>query len=113
MSRQIDVKAKYALWVTRAERDAMASVLPGCGGTMEIITTTAAPSRTTTTKPAPRTTTQAPLPKPTTAQAPQPPSDVSYKNCAAVRAAGKAPLMRGEPEYRPGLDRDHDGVACE
>jgi len=36
-----------------------------------------------------------------------------YGSCAAVRAAGVAPLRRGDPGYRPGLDRDHDGVACE
>ena len=39
--------------------------------------------------------------------------DVYYPNCAAVRAAGKAPLHRGDPGYRSGLDRDGDGVACE
>jgi hypothetical protein len=36
-----------------------------------------------------------------------------YANCAAARAAGVAPLRRGEPGYRAGLDRDQDGVACE
>ncbi len=36
-----------------------------------------------------------------------------YPNCAAVRAAGRAPLRRGEPGYRSGLDRDNDGIACE
>ncbi|MFC6359788.1 excalibur calcium-binding domain-containing protein [Luteococcus peritonei] len=36
-----------------------------------------------------------------------------YKNCAAARAAGVAPLHRGDPGYRAGLDRDDDGVACE
>ncbi|MDG2528051.1 excalibur calcium-binding domain-containing protein [Caulobacter endophyticus] len=36
-----------------------------------------------------------------------------YPNCAAARAAGAAPLRVGEPGYRPGLDRDGDGVACE
>ncbi|MFC7303074.1 excalibur calcium-binding domain-containing protein [Streptomyces monticola] len=40
-------------------------------------------------------------------------SGVSYKNCSAVRAAGKAPLYRGEPGYARHLDRDGDGVACE
>ena len=40
-------------------------------------------------------------------------SNVYYKNCAAVRAAGKAPLYRGQPGYRPELDRDNDGIACE
>jgi hypothetical protein len=34
-------------------------------------------------------------------------------NCAAARAAGAAPLHRGDPGYRPGLDRDGDGIACE
>ncbi|HOZ05071.1 MAG TPA: excalibur calcium-binding domain-containing protein [Arenimonas sp.] len=36
-----------------------------------------------------------------------------YPNCAAVRAAGAAPLRRGEPGYASHLDRDNDGVACE
>jgi hypothetical protein len=36
-----------------------------------------------------------------------------YANCAAARQAGAAPLSRGESGYRAGLDRDHDGTACE
>jgi hypothetical protein len=36
-----------------------------------------------------------------------------YKNCTAARAAGAAPIYRGEPGYREGLDRDGDGIACE
>jgi uncharacterized membrane protein YgcG len=36
-----------------------------------------------------------------------------YANCDAVRAAGKAPLHRGDPGYAAHLDRDGDGVACE
>ncbi|AIE33454.1 excalibur calcium-binding domain-containing protein [Bacillus thuringiensis] len=36
-----------------------------------------------------------------------------YKNCAAVRAAGKAPLHKGQPGYSSHLDRDGDGIACE
>jgi len=38
---------------------------------------------------------------------------VYYENCDEVRAAGKAPILRGQPGYRPGLDRDGDGVGCE
>ncbi|WP_414710993.1 excalibur calcium-binding domain-containing protein [Pseudonocardia sp.] len=38
---------------------------------------------------------------------------VYYKNCTAARAAGAAPIQRGEPGYRPALDRDNDGTACE
>ncbi len=36
-----------------------------------------------------------------------------YANCSEARAAGVAPLYRGDPGYRSGLDRDNDGVACE
>jgi hypothetical protein len=37
----------------------------------------------------------------------------SYSNCDQARAAGKAPLRKGEPGYARKLDRDGDGVACE
>jgi hypothetical protein len=40
-------------------------------------------------------------------------ADPYYKNCAEARAAGVAPLHKGDPGYRPELDRDHDGIACE
>jgi endonuclease YncB( thermonuclease family) len=36
-----------------------------------------------------------------------------YRSCEEARAAGAAPLHRGEPGYRPALDRDGDGLACE
>ncbi|MBY8823848.1 excalibur calcium-binding domain-containing protein [Sphingomonas colocasiae] len=36
-----------------------------------------------------------------------------YRACADARAAGAAPLYRGQPGYRDALDRDGDGVACE
>lgn len=36
-----------------------------------------------------------------------------YKNCTAVRAAGAAPIYRGQPGYASHLDRDGDGIACE
>lgn len=37
----------------------------------------------------------------------------SYANCSEARAAGAAPLSRGEPGYGSHLDRDSDGIACE
>ncbi|MFI8965420.1 excalibur calcium-binding domain-containing protein [Streptomyces sp. NPDC053493] len=39
--------------------------------------------------------------------------DVYYENCTAVRAAGAAPIHRGDPGYARHLDRDGDGVGCE
>ena len=48
------------------------------------------------------------------APVPEPKQDTTYyENCTAARAAGAAPLYRGEPGYRGALDRDKDGVACE
>jgi cytoskeletal protein RodZ len=90
-------------------------------------TPTATPSRTPTTKPAPTRTTSKPTVKPTTkkpkprptTKKPKPrkttkaPTSVYYKNCSAVRAAGAAPIHRGEPGYGRHLDRDGDGIGCE
>ncbi|MGW3466925.1 excalibur calcium-binding domain-containing protein [Saccharopolyspora sp. NPDC000995] len=36
-----------------------------------------------------------------------------YPSCKAAKAAGVAPLHRGDPGYSSKLDRDGDGVACE
>ena len=38
---------------------------------------------------------------------------VYYPGCNAVRAAGKAPLLAGQPGYRSEMDGDGDGIACE
>lgn len=40
-------------------------------------------------------------------------SEVRYENCAQAREAGAAPLDSGDPGYRPELDDDRDGSACE
>ncbi len=37
----------------------------------------------------------------------------AFANCASARAAGAAPVRRGDPGYGPHLDRDNDGVGCE
>lgn len=67
--------------------------------------------RPTTVKPKPRPTTKKPKPRPTTVEPAEP--EVYYKNCTAVRAAGAAPIHRGDPGYARHLDRDGDGVGCE
>lgn len=38
---------------------------------------------------------------------------VHYRSCSEVRAAGAAPLVRGQTGYRSVLDGDGDGLACE
>jgi hypothetical protein len=50
--------------------------------------------------------------QPTMTPAPVSPA-VTYTSCAEVRAAGKAPLHRGDPGYSRELDRNGDGVACD
>ena len=42
-----------------------------------------------------------------------PSQNVIYRSCAEARAAGAAPLLRGQPGYSTKLDRDGDGEACE
>ncbi len=104
VARQIAVKKKYGLWVTQAEHDSMARILRACpdqglprsytvklgGGPEEVAPTSQA-------KPAPFVGG----------------GSTSFANCTAVRAAGKAPIRRGDPGYAPHLDRDGDGIGCE
>lgn len=40
-------------------------------------------------------------------------STTYYRNCSDARAAGAAPLYRGQPGYRIEMDGDGDGIACE
>ncbi|WP_374471188.1 thermonuclease family protein [Phenylobacterium sp.] len=37
----------------------------------------------------------------------------AFRNCAEARAAGAAPLYRGQPGYGAHMDGDGDGIACE
>ncbi|QGQ44759.1 excalibur calcium-binding domain-containing protein [Metabacillus sediminilitoris] len=40
-------------------------------------------------------------------------TNVFYKNCSQAKAAGAAPIHKGEPGYAKHLDRDGDGVGCD
>ncbi|MFI1519097.1 excalibur calcium-binding domain-containing protein [Kitasatospora cineracea] len=92
-------------------------------------TPTPTPSPTPTPEPTPSPT-PTPPPTPTPTPAPETPEPVQtesepepartteqaaayYKNCTEAKAAGAAPLHRGEPGHRSALDRDGDGIACE
>ena len=63
----------------------------------------------TSSTPAPETSAPVPAGVPAATPAPAQP----YANCAAVRAAGAAPLHRGDPGWSDRMDGDGDGVACE
>ena len=77
-------------------------------GVRAVVPTT---TRRTTSKPP--TSTKAAASKTTAKKTTEKPASAYYKNCAAVRAAGKAPIHIGEPGYAKHLDRDGDGVGCE
>ena len=109
VTRQFEVKLKYGLWMTQAEKDAIARELASCTGSPA---PAPVPAATVAPAPAPPVREQAPAPAPAPTPAPSG-AGVSYANCAAARAAGAAPIMRGEPGYSSKLDRDNDGVACE
>jgi Excalibur calcium-binding domain/Protein of unknown function (DUF732) len=103
-----------------------AGVAAGAGAGAGVPRRIAAPARTTTAVPK-RTTPRPPTPTATatatsTTRAGTPTSEAAsgggggsafYKNCAAARAAGAAPIRAGEAGYRPALDSDKNGVACE
>jgi hypothetical protein len=115
VARQVAVKARYGLWVTAAERDAMARVLGTCpsqrlptagavplgGGRVE-----ASQSQTSTPRAAPA---------PRTGQSPaRGGTDPRFDTCAKARAAGFGPYLSGrDAEYDWYQDRDADGRVCE
>lgn len=136
VARQVSVKATYGLWVTQAEHDAIARILGDRAGQLAP-TNQLPPAPAAAAVPAPPAAAPVPAPAPAApAPAPAPaavapvpvpvapapmapapaapaPAAAYYANCAAARAAGAAPLYAGQAGYRPALDRDSDGVACE
>ena len=137
VARQISVKATYGLWVTQAEHDAMARILGDCAGQLAPTNQQAPAPAPAVVEPAPAAVAPAPVapaPAPVAPVAPAPapvapapaapapvapapaapaPGAAYYANCTAARAAGAAPLYAGQAGYRPALDRDSDGIACE
>ncbi len=108
VARQIAVKAKYRLWVTKAEKAAMKRILSSC--------------------PDQRIPTDATLPDPapftggssggSSSSGSSSTADVvRYANCTTARAAGVTPIRRaGNPTLYASnrhMDRDGDDIACE
>ena len=111
VATQIAVKRRYELWVTDAEKNAMTRVLDACPEQ-------GVPDARAV--PAPGGAPEAPAPERTAHRTPAGPAAGSgpgdgtrFASCAEARAAGAAPLHAGAPGYRPALDGDGDGVACE
>ncbi|MFD1814741.1 GmrSD restriction endonuclease domain-containing protein [Rhodococcus gannanensis] len=111
IQRQVEVKARYSLWVTDAERDAMTRILGDCDAAQSggDATTGGEQSRAVPVPTHTPTDTTVPRDEGETAEL----GAVHFANCAAARAAGAAPLYAGRPGYRAEMDGDGDGVACE
>ncbi len=118
VARQVAVKKKYELALTAPEKAAITRILSTCPN-----------------QPLPRDS-GAPVISPVAPNVPnrnpQRPNDneragsssssgshggkqgsVWYENCDEARAAGAAPVHRGDPGYDQHLDRDNDGTGCD
>jgi Protein of unknown function (DUF1524)/Excalibur calcium-binding domain len=120
VARQTAVKARYRLWVTAAERDAVRRVLAACPAQRPPSAAGSVPlggGRTAAAAPAP---VPAPQPRSTSSRTsdpashPSPSLDPRFGTCRAANTAGYGPYRSGvDPEYDWYRDRDHDGVVCE
>lgn len=113
VARQIAVKAKYRLAVTPAEKAQMGRQLAMCPRHPATRDANRAPTRVDQNisdpgDPPRAAAAAAPGKAPRSAG-----GTVHYENCDAARAAGAAPVFRGDPGYGAHLDRDGDGDACE
>ena len=109
------MKHRYGLWVTAAERDAMARILESCPG--QALPTAGAvrlgggttAAGTAAPAPAPAQTVGTPVVSPPAAG-----TDPRFATCKAAVAAGFGPYVSGrDAEYGWYRDGDHDGVVCE
>lgn len=110
VARQIGVKAKYDLWVTPAEKDAMSRVLGSCPGHPRVPDSGApviAPLNLTDPSDSPSAASGSGSAEPNAD------GNAGFGSCDEARAAGAAPVRRGDPGYSTELDGDGDGVACE
>lgn len=121
VSRQIAVKARYQLWVTAAEKEAMSTELANCPGHPlpdDAAAATAYQVNTTGTQ-LPGAESAAPaddaavlpagVPQPTGGDA-----DPRFSSCAKAREAGYGPYVSGvDAEYEWYRDGDNDGTVCE
>jgi hypothetical protein len=107
VARQVAVKARYDLWVTSAEKDAITRILQRCPS-QKVPTSSVIISGDDQGSPTSPTSTQ----KPSSSGAAT--VDPRYDSCADAVADGSGPYRKGEdPEYDWYRDGDGDGVVCE
>lgn len=113
VAHQIAVKAKYKLWVTESEKQAMSTILTACPdfplpteGSLKAVNRhdVQEPIKVSET---PTTPTVAPV-KPAVGG-----SDPKYASCKEAKAHGLGPYTKDRVEYGYYKDGDKDGVVCE
>jgi hypothetical protein len=110
VARQVAVKAKYGLWVTTAERDAIRRVLDTCPDSRAPQSTTPTLAPSGFQEPSAVTT----KPEPTKDDAPVGGTDPQFGSCREAIEAGFGPYRRGaDAEYDWYRDGDGDGIVCE
>jgi len=109
VARQIAVKTKYDLSVTKAEKAAMTRVLVHCP--TQRLPTAASARRVVDRSPTMVTPKSEPGPG---TPSKKPRTDPRFPTCKAANAAGYGNYRRGrDPEYAWYRDNDHDGTVCE
>lgn len=102
---QTAVKAKYELWMTQAEHDAIAAILtstcpeqpvPDDNGGVRVPVAALPPEEPEEVESAPGEGT-----------------GITYENCTAVRDADADPIKVGDPGWDTKFDGDGDGIGCE
>lgn len=118
VARQIAVKARYGLWVTADEHDAIARVLADCPDQrVPEGDATPAPVDTRPSQGSPENSPDVdarPRPGPVEPSPQKRALDPDYGSCKNAKANGAGPYRRDrDPEYHYYRDSDGDGVVCE
>lgn len=112
VARQVSVKKRYEIWVTKAEQQAMRRVLQACPE-QKMITTAQAERQHDLDPDVATASTSTPKGSPSRSR-PSGRADPRFPTCAAANRAGYGPYVKGkDPEYRWYRDRDRDGRVCE
>lgn len=114
VARQIAVKEKYSLWVTSAEKAAMANVLSDCPNEPAPTDDTFPDKPAAGEKPATVPSEPAETAAPKADAKADGSTDPDMGSCAKAKAAGYGPYVKGtDVEYDYYRDGDGDGTVCE
>lgn len=114
VAHQIAVKAKYKLWVTQAEKEAMDVILAGCPDFPLPVdgSLTASNANDSQAPVKPVESSVAPVPAPAAGVTVEG-VDPRFASCKQAKANGFGPYTKYQIEYGYYTDADKDGIVCE